>query len=84
MKKELWFEGRDHATLRDLKEGAIAVFAGCVLRQKTGGVSRYQGRSLPSIQTSNRLYLTLQVVGQQAKLTILRNEQTSRGDNRSL
>lgn len=58
MKAELWFEGRDHATPKELKEAAIAVFAGCVLKHTTGGVSRYHGRSLPSIYTSNKLYFT--------------------------
>ena len=45
MKEDLWFEGRDHATPKELKEAAIAVFAGCVLKHTVGGVSRYQGGS---------------------------------------
>ena len=67
MKEDLWFTGRDQATLRELKEGAIAVFAGCMVRDRKGGVSRYQGGSLPSISTSNRLYHTLSTHGTASK-----------------
>ena len=48
MKEDLWFEGRDHATPKELKEAVIAVFAGCVLKHTVGGVSRYQGGSSTS------------------------------------
>ena len=41
---DLWFSGRDHATLNDLKAGATAVFAGCLVRHRKGGVSKHHGK----------------------------------------
>ncbi|KAL8785329.1 MAG: hypothetical protein Q9195_008673 [Heterodermia aff. obscurata] len=42
LKEDEWFTGADTATFLQLKEGAIAVFAGCLIKMRGGGVSRYQ------------------------------------------
>ena len=44
LKEDLWYTGRDAASFRDLKEGAVTVFAGCAVRERTGGVSRFHGK----------------------------------------
>ena len=67
LKEELWFEGRDHATLKDLKEGAIAIFAGCVLKRTVGGVSRYQGGFFTSYLQFQYLHFPLATYGTASK-----------------
>ena len=40
------------ATFTDLKEGAIAVMAGCLAKEGVGGVSRYHGKVTLSLSLS--------------------------------